>query len=376
MVSYKNQSSIEGFFTMSKHAFHGSDLEEIEKVFGIKKENIASFAANVNPLGSSKKFLDHVDKHLTALHAYPDRDYQVLRSGISRYARVPTDYILVGSGATELISGVINSVNPGTVLMIEPTYSEYARKLSQKNIKVSSYSLDQKQDFRVDMEDFLSLLKEGYDLVMICNPNNPTGTALTAEELAQICHATKGTVLVDETYVEFCENMDLISAAGIAKYHPNLCVLRGTSKFFSTPGLRLGYLICSGQALRDKIREGIDPWSVNSIAAVSGACMFEDGEFIKDTKDFVLQERRRLMEELKALPVHLYPTLSNFILIRIEKEGIKSSDVFEHCIKQGLMIRDCESFKGLSNNHIRVCLNTKENNDRLIAALKEILRGE
>ncbi len=150
---------------MKKHPqFHGSDLEEIEKVYQIPKEDIVCFSANVNPLGLSEHVKKQLSKHLDIITTYPDRNYCSLRREIGKYCNINPEYIVVGNGSTELISLLIQYRAPKNALLLGPTYSEYERELSLCGGKLSYYNLSAKQNFRLDVIDFCQKLDDTIDL--------------------------------------------------------------------------------------------------------------------------------------------------------------------------------------------------------------------
>ena len=362
---------------MIKHKdhFHGSDLEKIEKIYGIKKEDIISFSANVNPLGISPKLKEGIKEHIDCITTYPDREYSELRGCIASYAGCETENVIVGNGSTELISLFVQIEHPKKALILGPTYSEYEREISLVGGKTIYYPLRDENDFVLDTTDFVSKLTEDIDLLIICNPNNPTGTAIDTHDMRKIldaCMACHIFVMVDETYVEFAEDVSKISAVGLTRTYGNIAILRGTSKFFAAPGLRLGYAICSNADLISEINKRKDPWTINSIAVVAGTLMFTDQEYINKTRALIGSERDRLYklfaESNRFKP---YKPHGNFMLLKILEEGITSGDLFDKAIRKGLMIRDCSTFPYLGDNYIRFCFMNPSDNDTLSATLLE-----
>lgn len=350
--------------------FHGSDLEKIVKAYGIAKEDLVSFSANVNPLGLPDSLLSHIKNHAEVVGAYPDRDYTVLKRAISDYTGADVDSIIVGSGATELISTSIEALSPKNVLVVGPTYSEYARKLKEKNAHIDIFHLEESEDFVFNTEGFCKAVK-GHDLIMICNPNNPTATSLEADVISMICRvaAREGAfVFMDETYVEFTGDMEKYSGIKATAKHKNIAIIRGTSKFFACPGLRLGYMICTDRDHIKTMRKFMDPWSVNSLAATATG-MFYDRDFMERTVSYIRKEMDKLRAALGSLPFYVYDSKVNFLLLRIEKEGVTSGEIFDYCVKRGMMIRDCSSFETLGDRHIRICVGQSEYNDKLISTL-------
>lgn len=363
----------------AKEHFHGSDLEKIEKCFGIPKESITGFGANVNPLGISPKLKEGLAHKIDVITSYPDPAYTALRGHIAGYARCRPEQVLPGNGCTELISLFIRALKPKNALIVTPTYSEYEREILLWDGHVTHYGLKESSDFQLETEDFCAALTDETDLCVICNPNNPTSTASTPEEMRKIlsCCRTHGIfVLIDETYAEFAPDQTGVSCVGLLDEFDNFAILRGISKFFAAPGLRLGYAMTGCPALLEKIKESKDPWTVNSLADAAGALMFTDQAYIQQTRRLISSERERIYQELMTWDtVKVYRPYANFILVRILKENVTSYDIFLHAIKQGLMLRDCSNFPGLEDGtFFRFCFMMPEKNTELLKCLKEILQ--
>lgn len=359
-----------------KQEFHGSDLEKVEAYYGIKKEDIIPFAGNVNPLGISPLLKKSMASHIESISEYPDRDYKELRSTLALYCNVPMEHIIVGNGATEMISLTMQLLRPKHALLFSPTYSEYTREIDLVGGHVEEYFLREDLDFKLDLNDLISKLTDDIDLLAICNPNNPTSSALNTEEITKIlthCKLHDIFVMIDETYVEFAPDINEITAVPLTQEFTNLMVLRGVSKFYAAPGMRLGYGVTGNMDFLAKMREKQTPWSLNSLGAYAGELMFKDQEYIQKTRNLILSERDKLYKELKELPTYkVYPAYANFILLKIQKPGLTSSDAFEACIKEGLMIRDCASFQCLDGEFIRFCIMMPEDNTRLLNVLKQL----
>lgn len=361
-----------------KEHFHGSDLEKIEKHFGIPKEQITGFGANVNPLGISPMLRQGLAQHVDVITTYPDPEYTELRGYIAGYTGCKPEQVLVGNGCTELISLFIQIHHPQKALIVSPTYSEYEREVILAGGSVRHYALKESLDFRMDIEDFCHELKDELDLCIICNPNNPTSTAIEPDDMRRIlacCQEHNIFAMIDETYAEFAPDETSISSVGLLKEFQNFAILRGISKFFAAPGLRLGYAMTSNLHLLEEIRERKNPWTLNSLADVAGALMFTDKEYIEKTRNLISSERERIYRELLTWKhVKVYKPYANFILVRILKEGVTAYDVFVHAIKKGLMLRDCSTFPGLEDEtFFRFCFMMPEKNDELLECLREIL---
>lgn len=367
------QKKIEG-----KEHFHGSDLEKIEQYFGIPKESITGFGANVNPLGISPRMRQELARKLDVITAYPDPEYTELRKHIAAYTGCLPEQVIVGNGCTELISLFIQVLKPSKALIVSPTYSEYEREVRLAGGTVQYYALKESCDFQLETDDFCKTLEEDIRLCIICNPNNPTSTATGPEDMRRILSWCKDRgifVMIDETYAEFAPDDISVSSVGLLKDYDHFVILRGISKFFAAPGLRLGYAMCADRSLLTQIKERQNPWTLNSLADAAGALMFSDLDYIHKTRHLISSERERIYQELLTWKhIKVYKPYANFVLVRILKDGVTSYDVFLHAIRRGLMLRDCSNFPGLEDEtFFRFCFMMPEKNTELLNCLKELL---
>ena len=351
--------------------FHGSDLEKIEAIYGIRKEDILSFSDNVNPLGISQGLRDSLSAQLDVITSYPDRTYRELRETIAAYAGCEADQVAVGNGSTELISLAVRVLQPRKALLPEPTYSEYEREISLAGGELIRWRIPEENGFRITAEALDGALREDIDLLILCDPNNPTAQAVPNDEMRRLLELCRGRgifVMVDEIYVEFAP--EGTSVIPLTAEFPNLLVLRGTSKFFSAPGLRLGYAVTGDRTLLGKIAALQNPWTISSLAEMAGRLMFRDEDYIRRTRRFITQERQRVCDILRTWDTVRFPEpQANFVLVQIRKEGVTAADLFDHCIRHGLMIRDCSTFDYLDTSWFRFCFRMPEEDDRLLEAL-------
>lgn len=359
-----------------KEHFHGSDLEKIERIYGIKKEDIISFSANVNPLGVSFRLKESLTEHIDAITTYPDREYTSLRKCIAEYIHSDIHNIVVGNGSTELISLFIQITHPKKAFIVGPTYSEYEREVAMGGGRSHYFSLTEAGEFRLDTPALTEELSQDVDLLILCNPNNPTSSVIKREQMREIldyCKRRSITVLVDETYVEFTENPEEVTAIPLTEYYNNIIILRGISKFFAAPGLRLGYAVCGNRDLLKEIDQRKNPWTINSLAAIAGEIMFTDDAYIRETRRLISAERARVCQALKGSPDYKpFQAHANFVLVKILNQNFISSDVFDAAIRKNLMIRDCSTFPFLNNKYIRLCFMMPEQNDALLKVLLEL----
>lgn len=364
----------------SKHYLHGGDLEAIEKYYGIPRDNLIDFSSNVNPLGISPKAKKELANNLDLISTYPDRKYINLRQKISKFTEADFDSIIVGNGSTELISLFINIIHPKKALIIGPTYSEYEREILLNGGIVEYFPLKEELDFQLDIDNLKALLTGDIDLLVLCNPNNPTASVLYQKELSIIieyCKSKNIYVMIDETYMEFVEDIKIAEAIPLSKKYDNLIILRGISKFFSSPGLRFGYGICKNKDLIDKMNEIKNPWTINSLAAFAAGIMMEDEEYIEATKELINSERNKIYNELRTWKnIKVYKPSANFVLFKLLRDDISSGKIFEKLIHKNMIIRDAGSFPFLDSRFMRFCFLLPEQNKKLLEYLYDIIEKQ
>lgn len=283
--------------------------------------------------------------------------------------------IIVGNGSTELISLIIRIEHPKKAMIVGPTYSEYEREVKLGGGTTIYYPLREADGFQMQTDDFIGKLNESIDMLVVCNPNNPTSTCITNRQMRRILDACKEHgifVMIDETYVEFAENVGRVTAVPLTAYYDNLIILRGTSKFFAAPGLRLGYAVTGNRDLLKNLITLQNPWSISSLAAIAGEIMFTDQAYIEQTRALISAERTRIYDMLRAHPDYkVYEPSANFLLVKLLREDQTSETLFDKAIRRGMMIRDCSTFPFLDDRYIRFCIMSPDMNDRLMACILE-----
>jgi threonine-phosphate decarboxylase len=310
-----------------------------------------------------------------AIERYPDVLYRVLREGIGRYAGVDTEYVILGNGSTELISGYIRLAAPKAAVVVSPAYSEYERAIALAGGDIKLFELKPENGYKVDVEKLVSFA-HGAELLVVCNPNNPTGVAVSTMELAYILSELPNTkVMVDETYAEFTD-MPILSA-GLTGRYPNLFTVRGTSKFFAVPGLRLGYALCGCGEIRQRILAGKDPWSVNILSVLAGEAIFSGSDemaaYMRHTREMTADWRQMIRgADLNGL--YIYESQSNFMLAKILLSNLTAGEITDKLLRMAnILIRNASSFPYLDESYIRFCMRLPEENALLLSALRDIL---
>lgn len=352
---------------------HGGDLYLISQKYNIKEKDIIDFSGNINPFGLSPKIKDVVINNIDVVKTYPDKNYNLLKKSISNYCDCNPNNIIVSNGATELISLCIKTLSPKKAIIVSPSYSEYERELKKINCNIIYFDLKEKDDFLLNINNLLKIIDDTIDLIILCNPNNPTGTAITNDQIEIILKKCKF-LMVDETYAEFSSKQENICATNLTTFYDNIFVIRGTSKFFCVPGIRLGYGICKNDYILNKINQNKDLWSVNCFANLIGQTMFNDKDFIQKTKNLVFNEKTRIFNELKNIQnLKFYNTKTNFILCKILNKKTTSTTVFKTLLKHNILIRDAKDFPFLDDSFFRFCILKQNENEMLLKNLKNIL---
>lgn len=357
---------------------HGGDLTAAVEQYQIPIEEIADFSGNINPLGFPPQVAALLSAHINIVSRYPDKNYSALKKSIAAYTNASPSHICVGNGSTEFITSLIKTCQPKQTLIIGPAYSEYEYAVTLWGSAVTYFELEEKDDFVLSVPKLLQTLDQGVDFLILCNPNNPTGTATNTEDLEVIikfCESRQIFVMIDETYMEFCNPAELYCAIPLCKRYANLFVIRGVSKFFAAPGLRLGYGITSNEKVLNTLKQQQDPWAVNILASFAGEHLFSQTDFIHQTKELIHSEREKMMHQLSGWKtIKPYPTQSNFMLIRIAKE-IPSQTIAQKMMEQKMLIRDASSFYFLDEHFIRFCFLLPAQNAKLLSALHCLLES-
>jgi len=360
----------------SNKIVHGGDIYQSSRKTGIAPEEIIDFSGNINPFGITQGLKDHICRSLDAIGHYPDMEYRELKKAIAEFTGCSPDQVIVGNGGTELISLIFKALSPKKALIPSPTYSEYERDLYLLGKEANPYRIKEELDFRIDGKGLAEELANGYDTLILCNPNNPTGKLIARDELFQVldfAREKKITILADETYMEFTDDADASTMINDLSNYKNIIILRGFSKFFAVPGIRLGYCITDTSivSLMERFKE---PWTVNSIADIAGIYLARDAEYIRKSREWVHRERTFLYERLRSFKsLKVYSTDANFFLVKILDPGLSAALLKDRLENMGLLIRDLSGYYYLDKSFFRVAVHTHENNIRLIEALGKIL---
>lgn len=332
------------------------------------------YSSNINPLGITEELKNFLIKNLNLAEKYPDPDYIKLRKEIAKFYKLSIDNIIVGNGATEILFLYINTLKPKKTLLIAPCFSEYERALKNNDSEILYFELKEEENFKFNLESFNSFVeKNQIDLVILCNPNNPTGTFIeleTIKKISKICKTKNIKLFIDEAFIDFVENYELKNASLLKD--ENIFIMRALTKFFAMPGLRLGFGICFDKNLLSNMNFKKETWSVNIVAELSGIFMLNDKNYITKTKNWIKEEKKYFYRELiKNKNLKVYKTEVNFILIKLLNET--SNNLREKMISDEILIRDASNFKFLNEHFIRLAIKDRRSNDLVLKSINKFL---
>jgi histidinol-phosphate aminotransferase len=344
----------------------GKPIEELEREFGV--HDAIKLASNENPLPPSDRVQKAIAAALGNLNRYPDGSGYYLRQALAKKHDFPPDQVFLGNGSNELIELAVRTfLRPGDeVIVPHPSFVVYPMIVQAAGgIRV----MVMLKDHRLDLEAMARAITPMTKMVFIANPNNPTATIVTADEVeAFMGRVPDRTIVVfDEAYIEFAMGPDFPDALGYVKQGRKVIVLRTFSKAASLAGIRVGYGIADADAvsLMNRIRQ---PFNVNSLAQVGALAALDDDNHVLECVRTIEAGRHYLYDEFKSLGVNYVPSRANFILVDV---GRSASDIYQRLLKEGVIVRPMTPF-GMESA-LRVTVGTPEENRRLVKALKTVL---
>ena len=349
---------------------HGANVEQIANIYNKNPKDIIDFSSNINPK-IIKGLEIYILEGLQESRSYPDINYTNLRNNISKYIDIKPEFIIPGNGATEIIYLLMKSIDKRIAIM-NPTFSEYERGARLNNLEVINFSLDESNEFEINLNKIKENIDK-FDSLFVCNPNNPNGKVKNLEKLLEIIVDNNKLLIVDETFMEFVEQEEKYSLVKYIESYQNLFILKAVTKFFGLPGLRLGYGLTSNKEIIKKIYNYKEPWTINSFADTLSNYIFKDKKYIKDSKKYYIDERKFMISELRSInSIQVHDTDTNFILIRLNNKSAKEIKV-ELLRRYNILIRDASNFIGLDDRYIRIAIKSRKENEILISGMKKIL---
>ncbi|MBQ4347192.1 MAG: aminotransferase class I/II-fold pyridoxal phosphate-dependent enzyme [Firmicutes bacterium] len=327
------------------------------------------FSANINPLGTPEAVKQAVRDFSERLCVYPDPACTKLREALSLNLSVPAENIICGNGAAELIFLFAAALKKKRVLIAVPSFFEYEAALNAFGIEKEFYRLKRENDFSIG-EDILEKISPEHGALMLCSPNNPTGIITEASMLQKIllrCRETGTRFFLDQSFLEFVEESESADVLRLISPEDDIFVLRSFTKLYAMAGIRLGFGICPNRAFLERMSKSGQPWNVSGAAQEAGLAALKEKGFAEKTVGYIAKERRYLAKGLREMNIPFIEGRANFILFWGEH------GLMEKLLSKGILIRDCSNFRGLDKGAFRIAVRTREENEQLLSALKNII---
>jgi threonine-phosphate decarboxylase len=345
---------------------HGGDVYTEGLLKGVE---LIDFSSNINPLGIPKAFADNINEAIKSIERYPDIKYREVLKALEAYTSINKDSFVLGNGAAEIIDLVISCFK--SILIVVPSFAEYEADAKRWECEMEFSYL--KEDMNFDYEDILMKLKDT-EAIIIGNPNNPNGNIINKTKFKRILDFAERdgkTIIIDEAFIEFTGNKDYSFLEEIKEYE-SIFIIRALTKFFAMPGIRFGYGISKNIRLLEKIKQKQNPWNINSFAEHAVKYVLKDEEYIKETLQWIKNERNYFASSLEKLFFidRVYSSFSNYLLCRLK--GITDEELYNFCMKKGIVIRRASNFKGLNENFVRFAIKDRNLNNKFLEVLKQL----
>ncbi len=335
-------------------------------------QNVLDFSANLNPLGMPEPVRQAAISGVWRAEHYPEPDCVRLRERIGGSLGIGADQVIFGNGATELIFLMAAALRPKRALLLAPTYAEYEEALLAHGCECR-YDLLREEDGFFPGEDFLGRITPELDLVVICNPNNPTGLLLEQDFIAEVleqCQRAGCVLFLDESFMELTGRKAEVSAEPFLG-SKQLLLLKSMTKTYAMAGLRLGYAVGGSKELMEGMYRFKPSWNVSVPAQAAGEAALLETTYLEQSVRYIEKERRFLLERLERFPVRVYPGAANYLFFFGGREDLRRA-----FLERGILIRDCGNYRGLGAGYYRVAVRTHEENEKLVYAFGQIFGEE
>jgi len=355
---------------------HGGDVWNLSRKYNIPIEDVIDFSAPINFLGPPPKAIEAVKKGVDVIKFYPDQNPVGLKSQICEYVKKisPTNVIL-GNGSMELIYLFVETfVQGGEIIIPVPSFTEYEKVSLLVSAEPRRVSI--LPHFSLDVEAIKKAINANTRLLFICNPHSPSGKLYNRDlilGLLDFCYQKNIHVVVDENYIDFVDTPEEYTLAHYSDVYDNLFVVRSFSKFFGMPGIRIGYGV-GNRKLIQILETTRPPWCINSLALIAAEAALRDDEYVRKTREYVKKGRKQLTELLsETRAFYVFPSETNFLLVKILREGVTAGYLREKLARKGILVRDCSDFSGLDESFLRITVRSSEENLTLVNMLREIM---
>ena len=363
---------------LNSHPRHGGNIYEAARELECRPTEVVDFSASINPLGPSPHVWKAIASSTHLLSHYPDPDCWDLRRALATFWRIDPGHLVIGNGSTELIDALPRALGIHRLLVVQPTFSEYAAAMTRAGGQVLSLYANRNDHYSIPMDRLHRAIEAGrsagrsFDAVVLCHPNSPTGQACTGEEmvrLAKVAERQGRWLIIDESFADYCPDRSIVRRA---RLWPHVLVLRSMTKFYGLPGLRVGYAVSARTTIR-RLQQQLPPWSVSVMGQVAAVAALDDVVHAQKSLTFMAKERERFHARLSMLPgCTVMPTCANYFLLELPPRR-KAKTITQRLREHGLLVRDCSFVPGMNTRSIRLAVRTVQENDRLLRTLSRLL---
>lgn len=358
---------------------HGGNVYRARDEYGISIGEILDYSANINPLGVPESLQKAIMNNMNLLTRYPDPDYTGAKRSLAEFNHVNESNIIMGNGATEIIFLIMEVLKPKKVLIPCPSFSEYEQAALFADCEVEHYRIKEEEDYILDSRDLMESLTEDIEMLVLCNPNNPTSQIIERKPMKDIldfCREKGITVVIDEAFIDFVDEEFNISMVDELSVYPNLFIIKALTKIFAIPGLRLGYGIGSERLIK-RLELKKQPWTLNNMASLAAEILPKDRKYIEETKKWIKAERLRFFSKLSSINgIKVYEPFCNFILIKLLDDRLTSYNLCEKMAQKGILVRNAANFIFLDEKYIRIAIKDQRSNDifleKFVKTLEEV----
>jgi histidinol-phosphate aminotransferase len=346
----------------------GPPMADIRARYGL--ETVARLSANESPYGPFPEVIEAMKAALDGLNRYPDGSCAELRALLAGRLDVPEEYLVFGNGSCELLMllGQAFLSPQNHVVFPHPSFVMY-RAIALTN--GAPFTAQPLPELDYDLEAMLAAVREHTSLLIICNPNNPTGGYVEPQALRSFLHRVPAhtVVILDEAYGEFVTSPTYEDSAPWVADHPNLVVLRTFSKIYGLAGLRLGYGVAHPDVVQalDKLRQ---PFNVDSLAQVAAAEALRHPQLIRKRQELLAAERDRMARTLEQMGIGYKPSEANFLLVDVTALSKPGPEVAQHLLEKGVMTRSGYAME--CPGWIRVTIGEAQENDLFLSLMREL----
>ncbi len=347
---------------------HGGDVYSYKERFPGRAP--LDFSANINPRGIPESVGKAMHDAIDQCTQYPDPYCRALRHALSQRWNLGSQYFFCANGAADIFYRLAACIKPRSVLLTAPTFGEYEAAFSQNDCDIRFHTLYASEQFRVT-DRILDALTDDLSLVILCNPNNPTGCTIDADRLHHIlerCKEHRTWIVIDECFGDFLVDAKAHEMRAWLDQYDRLILIRAFTKMYAVPGIRLGWCMTKNTDLLEQLASCGQPWAVSVVAQACGVAALGCTDWETQTACQIASSRKKLFNALTACGLQVFPGEANYLLFYTD-----CLDLRERLMPRGILIRSCSNYRGLGPGYFRVAVKSDADNELLMQNISEVL---